>query len=252
MNISKALRALVGGMAALMLLPGAARATVLISSSTYGGGVYDISASPLSTFRGLLNTATGNDIAFAADLSNAAQVASADALIVQFRGTSDTLSAAEFANISAFIATGKRVLLGGENYGWNTWNSSILSLVGGTATPDFTGNATTVYTHPLTAGVSTVSLAYGAGAAGGGTSLFDLPFANLWGASENVLSVEDVNLFTDSYIGNQDNQQFVANIADWLAASAPTPPVTVPAPGGAVAFIFGLAGLLYRRRHSAD
>ena len=69
----------------------------------------------MDIFRGLLNTATGGDFAYTADMSNAAEVASADALMLTLRD--GALSAAEITNVSAFIATGKRVFLGGENGG---------------------------------------------------------------------------------------------------------------------------------------
>jgi hypothetical protein len=228
------------------LCSGAAQATVLVSGTSVTA--FNLASGTNSTFLGLLNTATGNDLSFVSNMSNAAQVAAADALFITTRNETATLSGAEIANISAFIATGKRVYLGGENNSWNVWNTSILSVVGGTPNANaVNGNPTTVFAHELTAGVSDVNLPAGSTlATGSGTSLFSVGFANLWGATENVLSVQDANYFQNTFISNQDNLQFATNIANWLAGSGDT---AVSAPATPALSGLGLAaiGLLRRR-----
>ena len=67
----------------LVLISGTAQATVLVSDLTYNGGQLDLSGPHMDSFRGLLDTATGGDFAYTTDMSNAAQVASADALMIQ-------------------------------------------------------------------------------------------------------------------------------------------------------------------------
>jgi MYXO-CTERM domain-containing protein len=242
----KLLKSVFAAALSLSLCAGAAQATVLVSFS--GTSSFNLNSGTNSTFLGLLNTATGNDLSFVTDMSNAAQVAAADALFVTARTGTSTLSATEITNISAFIASGKRVYLGGENNSWNTWNISILSLVGGTPNANgVNGNPTTVLAHELTTGVTAVNLPTGSTlASGSASSLFSISFANLWGASENVLSVQDSNYFQNGFINNQDNLQFATNIASWLASSGDTP---APAPAMPALFGLGLAaiGLLRRR-----
>ena len=87
-----------------------------------------------------------------------------------------------------------------------------------------------------------------AGSAVGGTSLFDIDVANLWGVSENVLSVQDVNWFSDIYIGNNDNLQFADNLAVWLAGTSAS---VVPEPGTLLVLGLGLVCLCVVRRKRA-
>ncbi|WP_425038821.1 VPLPA-CTERM sorting domain-containing protein [Primorskyibacter sp. S187A] len=231
--------------AALLGASIASAGTVLVSGSPLSS--FAVDGSSKTAFRGILEA--DNTLVFAADMSDAAQVASADALYVETRGTTSQLSAAELANIAAFISTGKRVYLGGENTSWTTWNNSILSLVGSSAGASVTGFQTTTLMHPLTAGVAQVNVPAGSGPATGGTSLFSGNFANLWGADQNVLTLQDTNMFQNAFIGEQDNTQFARNVSAWLAdGDVTTAPVPVPA---ALPFLLtGLAGLglMARRR----
>jgi hypothetical protein len=94
---------------------------VLVSQSTVSSIGYGRTAYTQMT--GELDAATGTGITVAADFSNAAQVAAADALW-------DTLSAAEVTNLTAFIATGKRVVMIGDHVDWTVWNNSSLGVVG--------------------------------------------------------------------------------------------------------------------------
>jgi hypothetical protein len=226
---------------------GTANATVLVSGNPSGS--LHIQSIGLSVFRGILETATGNDLAFANDLTNGAQVAAADALFISLPDAGpSSLTAPEQTNISTFIATGKRVFFMGEHAGWVTWNDSFLPLVSGTSGANVDGVTTPVVAHQLTAGVSSVEV-YTGGSASGGTSLFDLAFANLWGASQSVLTVQEINLFSNQRIGELDNAVFATNVADWLAGNDPE---RIAAPGALTLFILGIAAIgLVRRQRAA-
>lgn len=224
----------------------ASAANILMSTSPSSSWSFD--RGNYATFYSALQN--GNTVTSVADMSDAAQVARADALIIATRRSGDILSATEIMNISAFIATGKRVYLGGENTGWQTWNTSILSLVGGQQGGTVTGLQTNQLSHELTDGVATVNVPAGSAGGGGGTSLFSGRFANLWGASQNVLTVQDLNIFQNSYIGREDNSRFGQNVAAWISAENITP---VPLPAALPFLLTGLGalGLLARRRRRA-
>lgn len=133
-------------------------------------------------------------------------------------GSHPVLDATEIANLQAFIATGRRVLLVGENDAWTAWNNSILSAVGGSFAGELSvveGDLAPVLVHPLTAGVSLLRYRVD-GLATGGTSLFDMNLATLWGAGQNTLSVLSSNIIEDYYFGISDNTAFATNMAAWL------------------------------------
>jgi hypothetical protein len=189
-----------------------------------------------------LNTASGGAIATTSFFDNLPQMLSFNAIMLDARQPGGTLSGTEIANISAFIATGRRALLIGENNSWASWDSQILGIAGGTYSgTEYTGTSTPVLAHPLTLGVGSVYFS-GDGLASGGTSLFTQNVATLWGPGANVLTVLSVNAFDDSYWTNADNSVFGTNVAEWLAA---TP---VPLPPGLLLLGSGLLGLAGWRR----
>ena len=219
---------------ALCALTGASAAQDLVviqgadpsSSRFYGGaGWSQLSADIDAVF---------NSVNVSANLDDAGALAAADALWVDQRWTAGTLSGSEIAALQAFIDSGRRVVMIGENSVWSTWNTQILSTVGGTFAGDSNGLATPTGAVPaLTAGVGSIGLS-AAGVASGGTALFDINFATLWG--DNAVSVLDINIWQNTnYSG--DNQQFGRNVIEWLA---------VPAPGSAA--LAGIAGLAVVRR----
>ncbi len=171
------------------------------------------------------------------------------AAMFDIRSASGSLSAAEAANLASYIASGRRVLIFGEGSGWDSWNNSFLSALGGTntglATPN-TWTGTTVVNNALTAGVASVQGAY-ATTASGGLSLFSQGVVNLWGAGQNVLTIQDINVCgpdNDPNYGWQVNTTFCGNVATWLSGSAQA----VPEPGAAALLLSGRLGLAFVRQ----
>lgn len=209
--------------------------------NTFGGAKW-------GTMTGFLTTAFGGQVTQLTDLGNTAQVLGYDRLWLDQR-LFGALSAQEVSSVAAFIATGRRTVIMGENSLWDTsWNPQVLGLVGGAlgANGCYFGNAAPSLTHPLTLGVGALYLPC-AHEVTGGTSLFDFEFATLWGPNQNVLTIFDANPMDDDYIGLADNRQFSANIATWLAGGS----TTTPEPSSLVLLGTGLVvGLAARRRRA--
>lgn len=193
------------------------------------------------------------------DLSNLNEMLNYDALMIQLREWGASLTAQEQTNVSDYIATGRRVLFIGENNLWSSWNSSFLTLVGGSYSGregDGIMTVTNPYS-PLTDGVTSIDLPDG-GLAVGGLSLFNTNFATVWDGdgSDNAFSMLDVNVFEDDRWNTLDGAQFAANVAEWLATGASGGPgievigscpgrlnvtVTNATPQGRVALVFALS-----------
>lgn len=181
-----------------------------------------------------------DSIAVTPNLLDLGAMLSYDALWVDLIGsTSATLGAAEINNIAAYIATGRRVAVIGENAYWTAWNTQIMGLVGGSyAGGEFSGTANSALVHELTAGVASIQVPT-AGVAVGGTALFDVNLATLW-HGDTVLTLLDVNVTSDGYWGSQSNAQFGENMAEWIAGGGGPGP-DIPEPTTLV--LMGLAGV---------
>jgi exosortase sorting signal-containing protein len=185
------------------------------SSYGYGGSGWD-------DMTAALDAATSNNFDTVADFENLALMMTYDALWLDVRDTSDTLTATEYSNIQAFITTGKRVVMIGENNSWTAWNQQIVGMNGGSyAGQTASGTATSVISNELTNGAPTVNLPTAGIVASGGTALYVPNFATLWG--DNVVTVLDVNIFGDSYWSQENNGVFATNVANWIAGSEAAP-----------------------------
>ncbi|MHC5027479.1 MAG: hypothetical protein ACYTGR_12060, partial [Planctomycetota bacterium] len=161
-----------------------------------------------------------DSVTVAADFEDLGQMLTFDRLWLDQRWLSGSLSATELANLATFIATGRRVVMIGENDLWAGWNNQILGLVGGSYASQSSGTATALDVPPLTDGVTTIDL-NGAGTAGiasGARALFDINWSTLW--DDNVVTALDINAWRDSDWSGS-NAQFGINVVEWLATPSP-------------------------------
>jgi hypothetical protein len=208
---------------------------VLVREAKFGTSVYGITGSNGSTVRAMLDGSASVQVV--PDFSNASQLNDAGALWIDVGPVSNNpglMSAAEIANLQTFIASGRRIVMIGENAYWSAWNSQLLAQVGGTfSDTDFTDSTSRVGAHQLTSGVDQVFVQAG-GIAVGGTSLFAENFATLWGSQQNVLTLLDVNVFGDNFLWYEDNQLFAQNTVSWITTAVPEPSTYAL---GALAFV---------------
>jgi hypothetical protein len=225
--------------------------SILAADDGYGG--YKVGGAVWTQFTAKLDAASGGNVFLAPNFENLTVLLNYDALLLPARDPGDTLSAAEVAAISAFIATGRRVLLFGENDNWAPWNQQVVAIAGGSYVSEpydtFWGYASPLVSNEITDGANSI-LGFWVGVAAGGTQLYsNKNFVTLWGASNNVLTILDENVVEDGYQATADDARFTTNVANWLAGSRSA----VPEPDtlALLGLGLGLAGLAASRRSTA-
>lgn len=229
----------------MYLASGAHSSTLLINQeSPYFGYGYGLAY--WNTFTADINSAfggSGNVTVYSSDLNSLAYMLNFSSLMVDVRQSFMQPTATEISNITAYEATGRRVLLIGENWDWRFWDNAILSRVGGGFSDETSYAFETldrVVIDSITADSPTL-ITNGDGIAWGGLSLYSKNVVTQWGAG-NVMSLLSANV-QDDFTGNG---AFTNNLAIWLAGGS-TP---VPEPGTLVmlgAGILGLGGMLRRK-----
>ena len=199
------------------------QAALLLAQSDSDGG-YGYGLSTWDNFTAEIDEAFNDQVTVTPDLNNLSQMLTFEALLLNQRGPSGSLGATEATNIAIFAATGRRVLMIGENDSWSAWNNQILAIVGGSYAGEVNTAATRLVEHDITNGAPTLQLPLSgtAGQALGGTALYNPNFATLWGDNQNVLTVLDVNVWDDRRWNTNNGGVFGANVAAWLAVPEPT------------------------------
>lgn len=161
--------------------------------------------------------ATGPIVISPYGLDDLATLESYTGLWVDLRSTTDALSANESANLSAFVQTGRRVVLIGENSNFTTWDSSILSALGGTYSGgNYSGYTPTRSYVSLTTGVQSLQVSAG-GVAADGTSLFEDRVATVWGPAQNAVVLLDSDALSDAAQSVAGNAKFSSNLVNWVS-----------------------------------
>jgi hypothetical protein len=227
----------------------------------YGGNNWKAMTTLL---QGTFNITTGFSLPSLATLNQY------DALWIDQRyGTQPT--AADLNAMLAFAATGRRVVIVGENsypgdLNFFNWSSPYVQALGGTQgagsyvfTPSkgpgtnghdsrlgcVYGEIKSIYKHELAWGVEKVNTGC-AGYAVGGTALFNYNAITLWGAPQNVLTILDTNILDDYFGSYAQSPKFRTNLVNWLDDSEGTLMATatvVPEPGTFALFAPALLGV---------
>jgi hypothetical protein len=198
-------------------------ANVLVAQGKPSQGIwhYYYGGSEWTEMTAAINAAAAS-VFVAPDLESLPMMLTFDALWVDQRGTDSDpgsfLTATEIANIETFIRTGRRVVMMGDNTALTNWNNQILGIVSGS----FAGFvATGVYStsayRPPTTGVETVRVVAG-GSADSGRALDTANVTTMWPPSDGVLTVLDVNLWSEGW-ADEDNALFAVNVARWIGCS---------------------------------
>lgn len=200
-----------------------------------------------SNFTSLANSVIGqNNISVASNFEDYNLMRQYDAIWVDIRDYSDTLSSLEFQNIQRFASTGKKVVLMGDGSGWGVWDTSLLSTVDSTLAGFYYGaTLTPIINNEITQGIDYMDVWSGA-VAEGGTALFNANVVSLWGDESNVLTILDEGMFDNhGWSQGYNNPKFAENTLSWVKNSSANP---VPEPTTILLFGSGIFGLALRKR----
>jgi hypothetical protein len=187
------------------------------------------------------------------EISDLSQVLSADALWLENRTGTAALSSQELSNLSDFVASGKRVVVFSENNTFNWLDAIVEEITGDDFSfadfnnfSSFSGVAATSSANDLTENVGSVQVAGSGVFVDTGEALFDPNVAALFGNMSNVLIILDNNIFSDTFIDDQDNRQFAENVVAWANAETNIAPIPISSPLFLLAA--GIIGLTSVRR----
>jgi hypothetical protein len=238
--------------AALLAAPVAANAQLLVNQyNAWSAFPFGYGNSANTVFTAILDAAFGGPGNITTQNVALSGTGAYSALILELRGSPSfdpPLLASEVAELTAFLNAGGRVLAFGDYQNPNYVNSFLNPFGGSFGAPlgPFSP-AVSILGHSLTSGVGLVEPA-GAATIIGGTQLFNVPFAALFGPSHNFLALNDVNICADNWIHDADNLIFCNNVAGWLAAGY----LPVPEPSGLFLAATGLLGLVLLKRRRED
>ena len=208
-------------LAGAMLAPAAARASVLVLPNADSTSPVGIGRPQWTQMTADLSAAAGSPlITSTAALDDPAALQACTGLWVDLGQSSESLTSAETSNLQAFIQSGRRVVLIGENSYYGTWDGSILSAVGGAyANGNFNGATPARSYTVLTTGVASLNVTQAGTAASSSvsTSLFQDRVATTWGPAQNALVMLDTEALADPALSAAGNSAFASNVATWVA-----------------------------------
>lgn len=234
---------------AILFSVGSAQATTVLMDDQYLSTSYAYTGAGgtgWTDFSNSLDTATGNNVTVG-NFNDLGYMMGFDSIFVNLRCTTCTLSTTEYNNISSYINNGGRAVIIGENTNWTAWDQQVIGMVGGSfSNTYYSGVTNSISSNALVDGVNQVYLPAGGIVATGGEALFANNFATLWG--DNVLTILDVNIMSDSFINNNDNRQFMDNVSNWIANTS----TSVPETGSLALMVAGMLLLVGGRKVKAS
>lgn len=236
-----------------LLMAGSAQAMTIMYNPA--GVLSGYKAANSTAFTNAFDAAFSGTAVSTADFTDLAQVMAADAIFVNIRGAISSLSITEQTNLQSFAATGKPLMILGDNHlNFGTWNASVLSPFGGTNyaySANTLGVVVKVNDHALTAGLDILPDTNNPGTIQtGGFPLWQstyswnpYPVGALFGSEQNVLILLE--------LGPLNNVTLGGNMGGWAKSTA----LAIPEPSSAILLVTAVMAVMMRRngrhRHHA-